>query len=202
MDTDVTGKRIAMLVTTGFEQSELVAPRRVLGYCGADVEIVSTKRGHVRAWNRHDWGAEFPVDRHIDDVSVDEYDALLLPGGVMSPDYLRMDTRAVSFVRNFVHSGKLVAAICHGPWLLAEADVVRGRRVTSFPSLRTDLVNALADWIDAPVVRDFNLLTSRRPDDIADFTAAILDALEHGVPIRPATHMDISAEHEVPRYHH
>lgn len=177
MTDKLSGKKVAMLVTNGFEQEELVKPRDALRNAGAEVELVSLKKETVKAWNHHDWGDEFHVDKHIEEADVDDYDGLVLPGGVMNPDFLRCDHRAVGFVESFAASGKPVAAICHGPWLLVEADVVRGIRVTSFPSLRTDLENARADWVDEPVVTDGNIITSRRPDDLPDFCDAIVGAL-------------------------
>lgn len=177
MTDRLSGKKVAFLVTSGFEEAELVQPRDALRKAGAEVDVVSPKRDLVRAWNHQEWGADFHVDRHIDDVTDSEYQGLVLPGGVLSPDLLRLDRRAVRLVSAFVTSGKPVAAICHGPWLLIEADVVRGMRVTSFPSLRTDLLNALAEWVDEPVVIDGNIVTSRRPDDLPDFCAAIIGAL-------------------------
>jgi protease I len=177
MSKELKSKKVAMLVANGFEQVELTEPRKALLEAGAQVEIVSLKKDAVKAWNHKDWGEEFEVDRHIDTAKVDDYDALVLPGGVMNPDYLRLDPRAVDFVGTFARSGKPVAAICHAPWTLIEADVVRGRRLASYPSLRTDLVNAGARWIDEPVVVDHNLITSRRPDDLPAFCQALIESL-------------------------
>ncbi len=177
MANELVGKKVAMLVTNGFEQSELTEPRQVLKQAGAGVDLVSLKKEAVKAWNHKEWGDEFHVDVHIDAARVEDYDALVLPGGVMNPDYLRLDPRAVEFVRSFMRSGKPVAAICHGPWTLIEADVVRGKRVTSYPSLRTDLRNAGAQWSDEEVVIDSNLITSRRPEDLAAFSRAVVDSL-------------------------
>jgi protease I len=177
MSNELKGKKVAMLVTNGFEQVELTEPRKALLEAGADVDTVSLKKGMVKAWNHKEWGDEFEVDAHIDAATVDQYDALVLPGGVMNPDYLRLDPRAVDFVGKFARSGKLVAAICHAPWTLIEADVVRDRRVTSYPSLRTDLINAGARWVDEPVVVDRNLITSRRPDDLPAFCQVVITSL-------------------------
>jgi len=177
MPNRLTGKRVALLVTNGFERSELVEPRDALLAEGAVVEIVSLKKDAVKSWNHKDWGEEFPVDEHIDEAWSKAYDALVLPGGVMNPDFLRMDERAVEFVKKFVTSGKAVGAICHGPWTLVEADVVRGRRVTSYPSLKTDLRNAGAEWVDSEVVVDQNLVTSRRPDDLPAFCAQLVEVI-------------------------
>lgn len=165
----LSGRRVAILVTNGFEQVELTEPRKQLVEQGAQVEIVSLKKDRVKAWNHTEWGDEVDVDRHIEQAKVQDFDALVLPGGVMNPDYLRLDERAVSFVRDFVKAGKPVGAICHGAWTLVEADVVRGRRVTSYPSLKTDLRNAGAEWVDEEVVVDRALVTSRRPDDLPAF---------------------------------
>src|SRR5262245_45090525 len=182
MAGELRGKRVAVLVTTGFEQSELTTPRNALKTAGADVDLVSLKKEAVKAWNNKQWGEEFDVDLHIDEAKVDAYDALVLPGGVMNPDYLRLDPRAVRFVRDFMRAGKPVAAICHGPWTLIEADAVRGRRVTSYPSLKTDLRNAGARWVDEQVVVDDNLVTSRRPDDLRAFS----DTLNKCIAQQPA----------------
>jgi protease I len=177
MSNELKNKKVAMLVTNGFEQVELTEPRKALLEAGAQVDIVSLKKEAVKAWNHKEWGEEFDVDVHIDAAKVDGYDALVLPGGVMNPDYLRLDPRAVDFVGKFVRSGKPVAAICHAPWTLIEADVVRGRRLASYPSLRTDLMNAGARYVDEPVVVDKNLITSRRPDDLPAFCQALLASM-------------------------
>jgi protease I len=184
MSNELKSKKVAMLVATGFEQVELTEPRKALLDAGAQVDIVSLKKDAVRAWNHKDWGEEFDVDQHIDAVKVQDYDALVLPGGVMNPDYLRLDPRAVDFVGEFARAGKPVAAICHAPWMLIEADVVRGRRLASYPSLRTDLVNAGARWIDEPVVVDRNLITSRRPDDLPAFCKALIASLSGSARLR------------------
>lgn len=177
MDKELAGKRVAILVANGFERSELVEPLRALRSEGAEVDIVSLKKEAVRSWDRKDWGDEMHVDRHIDEADATGYDALVLPGGVLNPDFLRMDVRAVAFVRAMAEDGKLIAAICHGPWTLIEADVVRDRKLTSYPSLRTDLVNAGADWVDHEVVVDENFITSRRPEDLPAFCATLVSAL-------------------------
>jgi protease I len=163
------GMRIAILVTDGFEQVELVKPRSTLDESGALTQIVSPKDGHVRSWNFTDWGLPFPVNVWLLKTAPDDFDALLLPGGVINPDTLRMQPKAVAFVKAFFDAGKPVAAICHGPWTIIEADAARGRRMTSWPSLRTDLRNAGADWVDQDVVVDQGLVTSRSPDDIPAF---------------------------------
>lgn len=174
MAVDLKGAKVALLVTQGFEQVELTEPRERLRQAGAEPRIVSLKKDSVRAWNHSEWGDSFPVDDPIDGADPARFDALVLPGGVMNPDYLRLDHRAVDFARHFMEASKPVAAICHGPWLLIEAGVVRGRRLTSYPSLKTDLVNAGAHWTDEPVVVDGNLVTSRRPDDLEQFCHEML----------------------------
>jgi protease I len=166
---NLKGKRIAILATDGFEEIELVEPRERLSQAGAVVEVVSLEPGSIRGWKFTDWGRRVEVDKTMDATSVDAYDALVLPGGLINPDRLRAIPQAVALVRAFVESGKPVAAICHGPWLLVEAGVLRGRRATSYPSIRTDLENAGAKWIDEPVVVDGNLITSRRPKDLTAF---------------------------------
>ncbi len=181
---ELTGRRVAILVANGFEQVELLEPKRVLEQAGASVDVVSLKKEAVRGWNHKDWGEEIEVDEHITHADLRDYDALVLPGGVMNPDFLRMDERAVEFVRRFVLSGKPVAAICHGPWTLVEADVVHGRRMTSYPSLETDLRNAGALWVDEEVVVDGNLISSRRPDDLPAFCRALVDSIAHAPSAR------------------
>ena len=154
MAKDLNGKRVAALVAEGFEQVELLEPQQALEAAGATVEIVSPEQGRARGWNHTDWGTDVIVDEPLDTANPADYDALLLPGGVMNPDHLRMNPKAVAFVRAMVESGKPVAAICHGAWTLAEADCVRGYRMTSYPSIKTDLKNAGAQWVDEEVVAD------------------------------------------------
>jgi protease I len=175
MAGELDGRRVAILATDGVERVELEQPRQALEGAGARTELLSIKTGEIAARN-HDLedAGTFPVDRLVGDAAPDEYDALLLPGGTVNPDKLRMEPTAVTFVRNFVESGKPVAAICHGPWNLVEADVVRGRRITSWPSLRTDLRNAGADVVDEQVVTDGNLTSSRSPDDLPAFCERII----------------------------
>lgn len=173
----MSSKRIAILATNGFEQSELMEPRRLLQEAGFRVDVVSPEGGEIRGWRKKDWGDSVPVDVQLDAASPDDYDALVIPGGQINPDLLRMQPKAVDFVRAFGGGGKPLAAICHGPWLLVEAGLARGRQVTSWPSIRTDLANAGAQWRDAPVVVDGNLITSRKPDDIPQFTDAVIRAL-------------------------
>jgi protease I len=179
-DNNLSGKRVAILATDGFEQSELVEPRKALDDAGATTVLVSPKAGRIKGWQHTNWGDEVEVDMPLADARVDDFDALMLPGGVMNPDRLRMDTNAVAFVRGFFRAAKPVAAICHGPWLLVEADVVRGRTVTSWPSLQTDLRNAGADWVDREVVTDQGLVTSRKPDDIPAFSRKMIEEIAEG----------------------
>ena len=174
MNTRLNGKRIAILVAEGFEQVELIKPKQALEKAGAAVDIVSPAGETVRAWDMTKWGKTLRVDVQLRKAKSDDYDALLLPGGVMNPDKLRLDKRAVDFVRAFFDERKPVAAICHGPWMLIEADVVRGRQVTSWPSLQTDLRNAGAEWVDEQVVVDDGLVTSRKPADIPAFIRQVI----------------------------
>ena len=173
-DKQLDGVRIAILVTDGFEQVEMVDPRKALDKAGALTKLISPREGKVRGWNHHDPADTFPVDVPLADGRPEDYDALLLPGGVVNPDALRIDAKAVAFVRSFVDAKKPIAAICHGPWTLIEADGVRGRQMTSWPSLHTDLKNAGARWVDEPVVVDDGLVTSRKPDDIPYFNGEMV----------------------------
>jgi len=168
MDT-LKGVRVAILVTDGFEQVELTQPREALNEAGAETQIVSPKSQRVRGWNFTDWGEEFGVDVALDSARPDDFDALLLPGGVMNPDTLRMLPNAMDFVKAFFDAGKPVASICHGPWSVIEVGAARGRRIAAWPSLKTDLKNAGAEWVNEEVVVDRNLVTSRKPDDIPAF---------------------------------
>ncbi|MBB3320237.1 MULTISPECIES: type 1 glutamine amidotransferase domain-containing protein [unclassified Rhizobium] len=163
------GLNVAILVTDGFEEVELTGPRKALDEAGATTKIVSPKHQHVRAWNFTDWSIELPVDVELDQAKPEDFDALLLPGGVINPDSLRIDSKAVGFAKAFFDAGKPVAAICHGPWTVIETGAARGRRMTSWPSLKTDIKNAGADWVDQEVVVDKGLVTSRSPDDLPAF---------------------------------
>jgi protease I len=176
----LSGKRIAILATEGFEQSELEKPREALEHAGASTEIISPKAGQIRAWAETEFGDVFEVDVPLDAADPENYDGLLLPGGVLNPDKLRLEPDAVEFVRTFFAAGKPVAAICHGPQMLIEADVVRGRKLTSYPSVKRDLVNAGATWVDEPVVVDNGLVTSRRPDDIPMFNDKMIEEFAEG----------------------
>ena len=176
----LTGKRIAALVAKGFEQEELLTPREALTRAGATVEVVSPETGTVQGWDHTKWGKEVPVDRPLDQANVDQYDALLLPGGVMNPDHLRMNATAVAFVKRFVEAGKPIAVICHGPWTLIEAGVVRGLTMTSYPSVKTDLTNAGATWVDREVVVDRGIVSSRKPADLPAFNAKMIEEFAEG----------------------
>jgi protease I len=169
------GLKVAILVTDGFEQSELSEPRRALDQAGAVTNVVSPKSDRVRGWNSKDWGAEVPVDVALDRAQPQDFDALVLPGGVMNPDALRMQPKAVEFVKAFFDAGKPVAVICHGPWTVIEAGAARGRRIAAWPSLKTDLRNAGAEWVDQEVVVDGNLVSSRKPADIPAFNRAMIE---------------------------
>ena len=178
---NLSGKRVAILATDGVEQVELTEPRKALDDAGAKTVLISPKRDKIKAWQHDHWGDEIPVDLALESASPDTFDALLLPGGVMNPDTLRMNKQAVQFVKRFFEEGKPVASICHGPWMLVEADVVRGRTVTSWPSLQTDLRNAGADWVDREVVTDEGLVTSRKPDDIPAFNRKVIEEFAEGI---------------------
>jgi protease I len=180
MANQLNGKRVAALVTNGFEQSELLEPKRALEQAGATVQVVSPERGEVRGWNQKEWGESVKVDQALDDVKAEAFDALLLPGGVMNPDHLRMNASAVQFVKQFATSGKPIAVICHGPWTLVEAGAVRGVRMTSWPSLKTDLVNAGANWVDEEVVVDQGIVSSRKPADIPAFNRKMIEEFAEG----------------------
>jgi protease I len=177
---DLRNKRVAALVEHGFEQSELLEPKKALEDAGAKVDIVSPQQNKVKGWKHTNWGDEVSVDRQLDAANADEYDALLLPGGVMNPDRLRANERAVQFVKSFVNSGKPIAAICHGPWTLIEAGATKGRTITSWPSLKTDLRNSGATWVDQECVVDNGLVTSRKPDDIPAFNKKMIEEFAEG----------------------
>ncbi len=175
MPQQLSGKRVAVLATDGFETSELVEPKKALEQAGAQVEIVSPKAGRIRGMKHHEWADEVEVNTPLDRADANKYDGLVLPGGVMNPDQLRMNAGAVAFVKHFVDSAKPIAAICHGPWTLIEAGGVKGKRMTSWPSLRTDLRNAGAQWVDEECVNDHGLVTSRKPDDLPAFNRKMIE---------------------------
>lgn len=172
------GMRVAILAADMFEQVEMTEPRKALQQAGAQTVLVSPSEGQVQGANHYDKADRFPVDMPLERANADDFDALMLPGGVANPDQLRMNKKAVQFVRAFFDAGKPVAAICHAPWTLVEADVLRGRRITSWPSLQTDIRNAGGEWVDEPSVTDQNLTTSRKPDDIPKFNEAMLHLFE------------------------
>ena len=170
-------KKVLILATDGFEQSELTDPKKALEDAGIETTVASPKSGEIKGWDKTDWGDTVKVDATLDEVSADDFDALLLPGGQINPDKLRLEEKAVTLVKAFAQSGKPIAAICHGPWLLVEADVVKGKTVTSWPSIRTDLRNAGAQVVDQEVAIDGQFITSRKPDDIPAFSKALIEAV-------------------------
>lgn len=180
MQSTLTGKKIAILVADGFEQIELTEPREALDSAGAETFVISPSTGKVQGFNHADKAEQLPVDVPLNEANPDQFDALLLPGGVMNPDTLRMDEKAVKFVQSFVDAGKPIAAICHGPWTLIETGVTQDRKMTSYPSIKTDLRNAGANWVDEEVVVDRGLVTSRNPDDIPAFNRKMIEEFSEG----------------------
>ncbi|PVY44128.1 protease I [Pontibacter virosus] len=180
MANNLQGKKIAIVVTDGFEQVELTEPKKALEEAGAETHLIALKEGEVKGWNHTDWGDKFKVDKTIGNVNADDYNALLLPGGVMSPDKLRANEQVVNFVSQFMESGKPVAAICHGPWTLIETGKLQGKKMTSYHTLKTDLKNAGAEWVDQEVVVDNGLITSRKPDDIPAFNKKMVEEFAEG----------------------
>jgi protease I len=177
----LSNKKVVILTEEGFEQVELTSPKEALEAAGATVHVVSPKSGKIKAWDKTNWGIEINVDKQLSDVSPDDYDALVLPGGVLNPDKLRQNKEAVAFVSAFLDEGKPVAAICHGPQMLIETGMIGGRTLTSYPSLKTDLENARAHWIDEEVVVDRGLVTSRRPADLEAFNKKMIEEISEGV---------------------
>lgn len=180
MSNQLQGKKVAILATDGFEQSELLKPKQALEDAGAEVSVVSLKAGEIKGWNENNWGEKVTVDLTVEQANAEDFDALQLPGGVMNPDKLRVDEKAVAFVKSFFDAGKPVAAICHAAWTLINAEVVRGREMTSYPPLQKDLENAGAKWVDKEVVVDNNLITSRNPDDIPAFNKKMIEEFAEG----------------------
>lgn len=177
---DIKGKKIAILATHGFEQSELEVPLRRLKEAGAEVHVVAPEPGEIKGWAEKDWGRPVKVDLALDRVSADDYDALVLPGGQINPDLLRVNPKAIALIKAFYGQGKVVAAICHAPWLLIEAGLLKGRRATSTHSIKTDVINAGAEWEDAAAVTDEGLITSRNPGDLEAFSEKIIEEVNEG----------------------
>lgn len=178
--TKTMKKRIAILATDGFEESELKSPKEAMENEGFEVDIVSLKSGSIKAWDEGNWSNEYKVDKTLDSVSANEYNALVLPGGVINPDKLRIEEDAITFIKDFFKQSKPVASICHGPWSLINADVVKGRTMTSYPSIKKDLINAGANWEDKEVVVDQGLVTSRNPDDLPAFNSKLIEEIKEG----------------------
>lgn len=181
MSKELEGKKIAILATDGFEEVELTEPKNALEKAGAETFIVSPEGGTIKAWDHTDWSDEYEVDVALDNAKAEEFDNLMLPGGVLNPDQLRMDDQAIQFVTGFLHAGKPIAAICHGPQILIETKELDGRKMTSYPSIKTDLVNAGVNWVDEEVVVDQGLTTSRSPEDIPAFNDKMIEEFREGV---------------------
>jgi protease I len=177
---DLTGKKIAILATNGFEQSELEVPRDRLKKAGATVDIVSLAAGEIKGWDQKNWGRTVKVDKTLDQVSASDYDALVLPGGQINPDLLRVEPKALNFIKDVFNAKKTVAAVCHAPWLLIEVGIAKGRKMTSYNSIKTDVINAGAHWEDSEVVIDQGLITSRNPGDLEAFSAKIIEEVKEG----------------------
>jgi protease I len=176
----INGKKIAILATHGFEQSELEVPRDRLNQQGAQVDIVSPEKGEIKGWQMKDWGRSVRVDKTLDEAKPEDYDALVLPGGQINPDLLRVNPKALSFIRAMFDQKKVIAAVCHAPWLLIETGIIKGRKATSYPSIKTDMINAGARWEDSEVVTDQGIVTSRKPDDLEAFSAKIAEEIGEG----------------------
>lgn len=178
--SDLAGKKIAILATNGFEQSELDVPHAALKKAGATVEIVSPEQGEIKGWDEKDWGRPVKVDRALDQARADDYDAIVLPGGQMNPDTLRGNDKALALIKSFFEQGKVVAAVCHAPWLLIDTGIAKGRKLTSYKTIKQDLINAGAQWEDSEVVTDKGVVTSRNPNDLPAFVAKIIEEVNEG----------------------
>jgi protease I len=181
MQKDLSTKKVAIIITDGFEESEFTKPLEALKEAGAKVDVISLKKGKLKSWSKGEWSNLYSSDKIIDDVNAGDYDALVLPGGVMNPDKLRMNKTVVEFAKSFLEEGKPIAAICHGPWTLIETGKLKGRTMTSYPSLKTDLINAGVNWKDEEVVVDNGLVTSRKPDDLPAFCKKMIEEIGEGI---------------------
>jgi protease I len=177
---DLKGKKIAILATNGFEQSELEVPRDRLKAAGARVDVVSLATGEIKGWDKKDWGRPVKVDKTLDEAQASDYDAVVLPGGQINPDLLRVEPKALAFIKDIFNAKKVVAAVCHAPWLLIETEIAKGRKMTSYNSIKTDVANAGAKWEDSEVVVDQGVITSRNPGDLEAFSAKIIEEISEG----------------------